>query len=74
MTSEPEFDRLRELCDELTETRGLVTEILEDRDAEIIRLAREGIPKGRIADIAGVAKISIYKILGSTREKIPVPK
>lgn len=69
MTPEPEFDKLRELCDELTETRGLVAEILEDRDAEIIRLAGEGIPKGRIAEIAGVAKISVYKILGSVREK-----
>lgn len=65
MTPEPEFVKLRELCDELTETRGLVAEILEDRDAEIIRLSGMGIPKGRIAEIAGIAKISVYKVLGS---------
>lgn len=65
---DPEFSKLRELCDELSETRNLVAEILGERDEEIIRLAGMGIPKSRLAEEAGVAKISIYKILG-TREK-----
>lgn len=65
---EPEFSKLRELCNELTETRNLVTEILDERDEEIIRLAGMGISKTKLAEVAGVAKISIYKILG-TREK-----
>lgn len=63
-----EFCRLRELCNELEETRVLVAQIMEERDAEIARLAAMGIPKGRLAEVAGVAKISIYKILG-TKEK-----
>lgn len=58
----------------LTQITGRINELKEElarelgkRDAEIFRLARARTPRRKIADITGLAEISIYKIIVARR-------
>jgi hypothetical protein len=58
---------LKTLSDGLVEAKNMVLHIQETRDQVIANLARAGVSRKRLASVAGLAEVSIYKILEKVR-------
>lgn len=54
---------LKTLSDGLIEAKKMALLMQENRDQVIYQLARAGVSRKRLAMVAGLAEVSIYKIL-----------
>lgn len=73
MASEhPLLGELKTLSDGLVEAKNISNQIQENRDQVIYNLARAGVPRKRLAAVAGLAEVSIYKILEKVKGRGPL--
>lgn len=62
------IDELTTATDKLAQARQIVNTRMAERDSIIVRAVRDGIPKREIAQITGMAQVSIYKIMGQLKK------
>lgn len=53
----------------LGDARKRVEELINERDSIIVEMIHHGMSKKSIADLAGVAPVSVYKILSRYKER-----
>jgi hypothetical protein len=63
----PMLGELKTLSDGLVEAKNVVLHIQETRDQAIFHLAKAGVSRKHLASVAGLAEVSIYKILEKVR-------
>jgi hypothetical protein len=67
----PLLGELKTLSDGLVEAKGIMIQIQDSRDEVIFNLARAGVARKTLASVAGLAEVSIYKILEKVKGRGP---